>query len=187
MNPKIIELSKNCSFESASILAFISVETGGIGFSKETGKLIIQFEPSWFRKKQPFAPSGAWSCNGVDVQSKEWEAFNNAFSINQTSAMESTSIGLGQIMGFHWKRLGYKNVDEMWNDAKLGLEQQFNQLIKFIETDNRLLNAIKNKDWHLVATYYNGSGYKKLAEKIGREPYNISLEKAYNKYKALQC
>ena len=75
--------------------------------------ILIQFEPSWFRKKVAYAPSGAWSVNKVDVQSKEWVAFNDTFKINPNAAMESTSIGLPQIMGFHWKLLGYKSVGKI--------------------------------------------------------------------------
>lgn len=161
--------------------AIIEVETGGKGFS-DTGKIIIQFEPAWFKKKAPFAPSGAWSVNKIDVQSKEWEAFNNAFSINPTAAMESTSIGLPQIMGFHWSRLGYKSVGAMWDDFKTGLKAQVKALVMFLETDSRLIKAVNEKDWHIVASIYNGSGYAEMAKRIGREPYNISLEKAYNKY-----
>ena len=168
-----------------AIVAFISVETGGLGFDSKTGKIIIQFEPAWFRKKTPFAPSGLWSVNKVDIQSKEWEAFNNAFSINPDSAMQSTSIGLGQIMGFHYARLGYKTVGEMWDDAKKGLDRQIWQICKFIATDIKLQSALKAKDWDGVATIYNGSGYKDLAAKYGREPYDISMEKAFTKYETL--
>ncbi len=168
-----------------AICAFISVETGGLGFDSKTGKIIIQFEPAWFRKKTPFAPSGLWSVNKVDVQSKEWEAFNNAFSINPDSAMQSTSIGLGQIMGFHYARLGYKSVGEMWDDAKKGLDRQIWQICKFIATDIKLQSALKANDWDGVATIYNGSGYKALAAKYGREPYDVSMEKAFNKYETL--
>ena len=73
----------------ASLGAFIEVESGGSGFAKDTGKILIQFEPHWFKRKVPYAPSGAWSVNKVDVQSKEWIAFNNAFSINPTGARVS--------------------------------------------------------------------------------------------------
>lgn len=41
--------------------------------------------------------------------------------------MKSTSIGLGQIMGFHYALLGYKTVGEMWDDAKKGLVNQVDQ------------------------------------------------------------
>ncbi|WP_449435041.1 N-acetylmuramidase domain-containing protein [Pedobacter steynii] len=142
----------------------------------------MQFEPTWFKRKAPYSPSGAWSVNGVERQSKEWIAFNSAFALNADAAMESTSIGLGQIMGFHYKRLGFKTVGAMWDDAKKGEFQQVQQMAKFIATDSRLLTALKNKDWHVVACLYNGAGYLALAKKIGREPYNISMQKAYTKY-----
>lgn len=178
---KIKEISNQFSFDWRVIAAFIEVETGGKGFNSD-GKIMIQFEPSWFKRYVPNAPAGVWSTNKVDVQSKEWEAFNNAFAINKEAAMLSTSIGLGQIMGFHYKRLGYKTVGEMWDDAKKGIDRQIWQICEFIRTDNKLKDAIKRKDWHMIATIYNGANYLQLAKKLGREPYNISLEKAYKKY-----
>ena len=183
MNQRIIELAKKSSFEPTVMLAFISVETGGKGFDATTGKVLIQFEPAHFRKKAPFAPSGNWSVNKVEVQSKEWIAFNEAFQIDANGAMESTSIGLGQIMGFHWKRLGYASVGAMWDDAKRGIERQFYQIEQFIKTDAKLQSAIKAKDWNQIASIYNGSDYKALAEKIGREPYDVSMQKAYEKFR----
>ncbi|MBB5334678.1 hypothetical protein HNP69_002828 [Chryseobacterium koreense] len=99
--------------------------------------------------------------------------------------MESTSIGLGQIMGFHYKRLGFASVGAMWDHAKKSLENQVWQICKFIDTDDKLKNAIKIGDWFTVAKIYNGAGFLELARKYGREPYNTSLAKAYGKYKAV--
>ena len=160
--------------EPEALAAFVSVESGGIGFNTD-GKLIIQFEPSYFYKR-----TNVMINNGVSRQEVEWKAFNEAFRINPNAAMESTSIGLGQVMGFHYKRLGYKTVGEMWDDAKRGEDRQIFQMAEFIRTDARLIKALKEKNWHLVATYYNGAGYQTLAKRIGREPYNISMEKAYS-------
>lgn len=179
---QITGIAKSIGLEYADLMAFISVESGGLGFDSTTGKIIIQFEPSWFKRKSPYTPSGLWSLNGVERQSKEWIAFNDAFRKNPNAAMESTSIGLGQIMGFHYKTLGYKSVGEMWDDAKKGEYQQVCQMANFIKANPALLKAIKTHDWHKVATLYNGAGYKELAKKYGREPYNISLEKAHKKY-----
>lgn len=169
--------------ETEVLAAFVTVESGGKGFNTD-GKLIIQFEPVWFRRKAPYAPSGRWSLNKVERQSREWIAFNDAFRINPTAAMESTSIGLGQVMGFHYKRLGYRSVGDMWDDAKKGEERQIFQMAEFIRTDTSLLRALREKDWHVVAVRYNGAGYQALAKRYGREPYNISMEKAYNRYKS---
>jgi len=182
MDKKVIDFVKQQNLvDSAVLLAFIEVETGGLGFSNE-GKIIIQFEPAWFRKKAPFVPSGNWSLNKVDRQGAEWTAFNEAFKLNANAAMESTSIGLGQIMGFHWKTLGFNSVGAMWDNAKYSIENQITQIIQFIYSSQKLKKAIANKDWHMIATIYNGAKYKELAQRIGREPYNISLEKAYLKY-----
>jgi hypothetical protein len=177
-NNQIAEIACKNGLEYAALKAFIAVESGGVGFAPD-GKIIIQFEPVWFKRKAPFAPTGKWSINGVDRQSAEWVAFNDAFAKNAIAAMESTSIGLGQVMGFHYKRLGYKTVGEMWDDAKKGEYQQVEQMVKFIKTDKVLFDAMKAKDWHRIAQKYNGVGYLDLAKKIGREPYNVSLEKAY--------
>ena len=183
MKHEIIDICKNQPINTADLLTFISVETGGQGFDSNTGKILIQFEPSWFRKKALYAPSGLWSVNKVDVQRKEWLAFNDAFSKNPDAAMKSTSIGLGQIMGLHYQRLGYKTVGDMWDDAKKGIDRQIRQLVKFINTDNKLKVALMNQDWHTVATIYNGAGYKQLALKYGRTPYDESMKYAYEKFK----
>lgn len=178
------EIALQFGIEFAALKAFIDVESGGYGFDKKTGKILIQFEPHWFKKKAPYAPSGAWSVNKVDVQSKEWIAFNDAFKKNPIAAMESTSIGLAQIMGFHYAVLGFKTVGDMWDDAKKGEYNQVVQLCNFLKNylGGRILKHLKNKDWHNVAVYYNGSGYLDIAKKYGREPYNISMKKAYEKY-----
>ena len=182
--PIIKSVATSFGIEPAAVASFIEVETGGMGFNHD-GKIIIQFEPAWFRKFEKYAPSGLWSVNKVDVQSKEWLAFNNAFGINPNHAMESTSIGLGQIMGFHYSRFGYKSVGEMWDDAKKGIERQIWQICKFISTDIKLQSCLKAHDWDGVATIYNGSGYKALAIKYHRLPYDQSMSIAYNKYKGL--
>ena len=146
-----VALKQSASGLDAALLeAFIKVESGGRGFDPATGKLIIQFEPSWYRKKAPYAPSGAWSLNKVEVQSKEWLAFNDAFKLDKNAAMESTSIGLPQIMGFHWARLGYDSVDAMWDDFKYGIVNQICALIRFIHTDKNLLRAFENNDYEIM-------------------------------------
>lgn len=186
------------------LMAIVKVETPGYGFDSKTGKLLIQFEPSWFKKQAPgelkkyqalkakkiltgieqtFVKN--WEIvisNPIGTQSHEWPAFNIAFGINPNAAMESTSIGLPQIMGFHWKRLGYSSVGAMWDDFKRGEYQQLCALVRFILTDPGLLSAVRTRNWHMIAVKYNGAGYVALARRLKREPYNISLEKEAKKW-----
>ena len=182
INDAIGGLSNRFNIEEAALKAFIEVESGGQGFDSVTGKLIIQFEPTWFRKKEPYAPSGLWSLNGVERQKQEWLAFEDARKISEMSAMESTSIGLGQIMAYHWERLGYTSVYGMWHDAESGIYQQVLQICLFIDTDPKLKSALIGKDWPVVATIYNGPKYKEMAKKLGRKPYDVSMSEAYNNY-----
>lgn len=137
---QVKELAKVNRLPFEVMMAIIEVETPGYGFDPKTGKILIQFEPSWFKKHEPFAPSGKWSLNGVEVQSKEWIAFNDAFSIDKESAMKSTSIGLPQIMGFHFERLGYKSVGEMWDDFKKG---EYQQVLAFVSLRFNRFKAFK--------------------------------------------
>ena len=179
----ILNQARRIGVEPEALAAFIDVESGGKGFDESTGKILIQFEPQWFRKFEPYAPSGKWSVNGIERQKKEWESFNDAWKISPQSAMMATSIGIGQVMGLHWKRLGYYSVNEMWDDAKKGEDRQIFQMAEYIRTDPVLIDALRRKDWHTVATRYNGARYKEMAKKWGREPYDISMKKAYEKYK----
>jgi len=178
----IVKKANEAELKPSNLLAFTEVEAGGKGFDDVTGKIIIQFEPSWMKKLAPYAPSGLWSVNKVDVQSKEWIAFNDAFKKDPDKAMQATSIGLPQIMGFHFKRLGFASVGDMWDFSKESLENQIVLLIQFINTDKNLFNALNSENWDKVASIYNGAAYKEMAKKWGREPYDISMKKANEKY-----
>lgn len=172
---QIQDLAKNNGYEYAALRAIIDVESGGKGFAEDTGKIIIQFEPSWFKRKSPYTPSGLWSLNKVEKQAAEWIAFNDAFAKNANAAMESTSIGMMQVMGFHYKLLGFESVNEMWDYAKVSECNQVALAIRFIKSNSLLDAALKNKNWNTVAYYYNGSGYKKFK-------YDSRLLTAYSKY-----
>jgi hypothetical protein len=175
--PQIKAIAIKYGIDFSSLMAIMATETPMNGFDAATGKLLIQFEPVWFKRRAPFMPSGKWSVNKVDVQSKEWLAFNDAFLLNPTAAMEATSIGLPQILGVNYKECGYKSVHEMWDDFKLGEANQVEALCRFILNNKRLYTAVKAEDWHTVAEIYNGKEYQALAAQLGREPYNITLAK----------
>lgn len=176
---QIKDLANSIWLEYASLQAILKTETPGYGFDMATGKLLIQFEPNYFKRMEPFAPSGAWSVNKVDVQSKEWVAFNDAFSKDPESAMKSTSIGMPQIMGENFKACGYNSVGEMWDEFKKGEYHQVKALCNFILSNKKLYQAIKECNWHQVAYIYNGPKYKEMAIKWGRDPYDITLAKEY--------
>jgi hypothetical protein len=168
-------LAKEFDLPTSRIHAIKDVESGGKGYDETTGKIIIQFEPVWFKKKSPYTPSGKWSVNGVERQAKEWEAFNDAFSKDADAAMEATSIGMMQVMGFHWQLLGFESVGEMWDYAK---ESEYNQLrlsLLFIKSNKKMFLALVKGNWKIVAYYYNGENYH-------IKKYDVKLANAEKKY-----
>jgi hypothetical protein len=160
----MLSLSKEFNIPQDNIRKVLAVESGGQGFDKTTGKIIIQFEPSWFKRLffKWRDNIGVWATNGVEKQPKEWEAFNNAFSKNPTGAMESTSIGSLQIMGFHWKKLGFSSVGTMWEYAKKSEANQLRLGLMFIKTNAKMYKALQISDWDTFAYFYNGAQYKKF-------------------------
>jgi N-acetylmuramidase len=171
---ELLELSESFGIPVPSIQSIIEVESAGQGFDKATGKIKIQFEPHWFKRLSRLF-GGLWSVNKVDVQSKEWLAFNDAFAKNPNKAMESTSWGSMQVMGFHFKRLGFKSVGELVEFAKKSERNQVWLGLMFLKTDKVIYQAILKKDWKTVAYRYNGANYK-----INK--YDTKLERAEMKY-----
>lgn len=160
---EIAEVAAAAGYTFKRLNAFVKVESGGVGF--KDGKLVIQFEPSWFKRKKSDWKKDTknvfWQANGVENQAQEWKAFNSAFASNPDAAMQSTSIGLMQVMGFHFKSLGFKTVGEMWDFAKVSERNQLELAIRFIKNIPALDRAIKTGNAKVAAYYYNGEQYAK--------------------------
>lgn len=172
---QIRQIAHNNGYQYAALKAVIMVEGSGKGFDPTTGKILIQFEPSWYRKldaEDGFSGSGVWEENKVEKQSAEWEAFNSAFSLDPDAALGATSIGMMQVMGFHWKDLGFNSVGEMWDFAKESEANQVTLGVRFINKSQKLSTALKTLDWKTFAYYYNGPKYK-------TNNYDARLEKEY--------
>lgn len=192
---QVSKIAAAVGLDYARLMAFIEVESGGKGFADD-GKIIIQFEPTWFhryltqfkiahefitgvdtkgRKTYKITAGDKTLQNGVEGQTSEWIAFNTAFAIHPKSALLSTSIGLMQVMGFNYKACGYDSVDAMWDDFKRGEINQIQGAANFIKSVPALLKALQLKDWPHAAYYYNGEGY-------AVNHYDVKLANAFAKY-----
>ena len=159
--------------EYAALMAVITVESSGVGFNPPTGKIIIRFEPNWFERLSE-ETSGAW--NGPSGnQAVEWALFDAAYAVNATAAMEATSLGMMQVMGFHFREVGFGTVGSMWDFAKVNEANQVELGMRFIKSDPALIRAMQRKDWPTFAYYYNGQDYRE-------NNYDARLLNAYNKY-----
>lgn len=98
---------------------------------------------------------------GYSGGNAEHARLEKARRIDKDLGLESASWGAFQIMGFHWERLGFKSAVDYVLTLSKGEPEQLEAFCRFIETDQRLLNAIRTRDWALFAEVYNGSDYKK--------------------------
>lgn len=176
--------------EEASVKAVASVESNGSGLIKDTqGNLIpkILFERHiMFQRLRDYTPikSADMAAKYPDIVNPkaggykgglaEHGKLQRAVMIDRNTALESASWAAFQIMGYHWKNLGYSSVQAFVND--MYTEQgQLDAFVKFIKADKRLVKALQEKDWTTFARIYNGPAYQK-------NNYHIKMKEAYEKF-----
>ena len=155
----------------AHIMAMAAVEAAGETFWVLDGRLVVpvRFEAHWFGKltgyrfnaSHPDLSCRAWDPSlAATSRAGAWAQLNRARLLDRTAADESTSFGAFQVMGFHWRRLGYASVAafvESMSDR--GDDGQMDAFARFVDADDTLQHALKVGDWETVETLYNGGGY----------------------------
>lgn len=188
-NEQIKDLANKHDIEYAGLKAVVEVEASGKGFIGDEPKIL--YEPHIMHrlltkknyitirnnlmKAHPNLCYPRWGTYRYGAESIQHKRLEIASQFNRDTALESCSWGLGQVMGFHWKSLGYESLQAFINDMYESEAKQLEAMIRFIKV-NGLLLALKNKDWIKFARGYNGSGYAK-------NKYHIKLANAYAKYK----
>lgn len=188
-NEQIKDLANKHDIEYAGLKAVVEVEASGKGFIGDVPKIL--YEPHIMHrlltkknyitirnnlmKAHPNLCYPRWGTYRYGAESIQHKRLEIASQFNRDTALESCSWGLGQVMGFHWKSLGYESLQAFINDMYESEAKQLEAMIRFIKV-NGLLLALKNKDWVKFARGYNGSGYAK-------NKYHIKLANAYAKYK----
>lgn len=96
--------------------------------------------------------------------------------LDKTIGLESASWGIFQIMGYHWKQLGYSSAVDFVLKISVDESAHLEAFVRFIENNGTLLNAIRAKDFTLFARIYNGSGYAK-------NKYDVKMRQAEKKWR----
>lgn len=173
----------------ASIMAVNAVESCGKGFL-EGGRVKILFERHVLYRRLEEAGADAKglaerypalinpSRGGYAGGAAEWTRFAGARQITPDHpglAEESCSWGAFQIMGYHWPRLRYADVQSFVAAMQLSEGHQLDAFVRFIETDPALHKALKSRKWADFARLYNGPAYK-------ANLYDVKLARAYEKF-----
>lgn len=94
--------------------------------------------------------------------------------IDEDAALQSCSWGLGQVMGEHWRALGYDSVQRLAAEAQGSVAGQVRLMGRFIEHFG-LADELRRKDWAAFARRYNGPGFAANA-------YDVKMAKAYDRF-----
>lgn len=183
---QISDAAKLIDVPVAALQAVVQVECKGSGFNVD-GTPVILFERHVFRqrliangksaiatkamKERPDLCSA--TAGGYGLLSSQHGRLNAASQYDRTSALESASWGLGQVMAYHWKDLGYKSLQAFINAMYKDEASQLEAMCKFIKT-NSLDKYLRNLDWASFAFRYNGPDYK-------TNQYDTKLAAAYEK------
>lgn len=95
--------------------------------------------------------------------------------------MLSTSYGIYQIMGFHYKSFFYNSVSTMidvWEELEPLHIKDF-CLFCLRHYDGKFLEALQTNNYQRIALMYNGAGYKK-------NNYDKDLELYHKEFKSLE-
>jgi hypothetical protein len=200
-NTDLVNAAQRLDAPLASVYAVNEIESKGKGFL-DNGKPVILFERHiMYRQLSKVRNEGDDTAElkrhadqlastypaivnpkagGYAGGTAEHQRLTTARLIDDTAALESASWGAFQIMGFHWKRLGYASVQDFVVAMSAGESQQFDAFVRFIETDPALHKALKGRKWAEFAKLYNGPDYQ-------RNLYDIKLQRAYERHADCGC
>lgn len=152
------------------------VEGRGNAFNKD-GRPTILFERHVFyerlgehyyytvrRQAMKDRPDLCWSrptvAGGYGLYSEQVDRLDAAAKYHRDSALEACSWGIGQVMGYWWKELGYPSLQHFINDMYESEAKQLEAMCRYIKHFG-LVDELQRGDWRGFAKGYNGPSYYK--------------------------
>ena len=181
---EIERTAREFGLEPKALLAIAEVESGGQVFARIDGRNepLIRFEGHYFDRRLSgvkqeraraagLASPTAGAVANPRSQVGRWRLVEQAAEIDRDAAYESISWGLGQVMGAHWRWLGFDSVDGLVAEARSGAAGQARLMARYIDKSG-LTSALNAHDWEAVGHGYNGPGFAKNG-------YHLKLAEAY--------
>lgn len=172
--------------EIAALKAVVDVEASGSGF--EGGFLKIRWEGHKFRKFLSGDQLKEAENKGLAYKYSDRHKYPQplgmaeihlllrcAREINNDAALMSISMGMGQVMGFHYRAIGFSSPQEMFDVNTESIDGQMRSFVGYIDAFG-LKDELVNLDWAGFARGYNGPDYKV-------NNYDVKLEQAYRSHK----
>jgi hypothetical protein len=140
----------------------LNVETSGCGFLPDRRPQIL-YERHIFHKLTnglfddgdlSAAATGGYGAGGAH----QYDRMVAAMSLDRTAALQSSSWGLGQVLGKNFAAAGFSNVDDMVQAMSDSEDVQLTSVAQFVLA-NRLDRALATHDWTSFARGYNGPAF----------------------------
>lgn len=184
---EIAAAARTRGLEPASLLAVAEVESAGTAFADIAGRREppIRFEGHYFdarlqgEARERARAAGlshpkAGRIGNPQTQAGRWRLLERAVAIDRDAAYESTSWGVGQVMGAHWRMLDFASVEEMVREARASASGQARLMAGYI-VESGLDRALHMRDWRTFARGYNGPAFE-------RNRYDVKLADAWQRY-----
>jgi hypothetical protein len=147
--------------DPASLWALLATEAFGCGFLADRRPRIL-FERDVFHRRT----GGRFSHTHPDISASgaggyaggtaEYDRLARAIALDQHAALESTSWGLGLVMGYNAHSVGFATVEAMVSATTAGEGVQLRAAANLIAANAALLTAFRACQWESVALHYNG-------------------------------
>jgi len=166
--------------QPTALWAVLTVETRSCGFLPDRRPQIL-FERHVFHERtmgrhDAAAPAlSSRERGGYAGGTAEYLRLADAMMLDRTAALESTSWGLGQVMGFNARELQYEDVEEMVGAFCDSEDAQLEGVRRFVAARDALTAALREKNWARFARIYNGPDFASNA-------YDRKLEEADLQY-----
>lgn len=189
---KVSVIAQKLNVEAAALLAVAEVESGGKPIWNVKGQSLpaMRFEGHYFYRllkgnkkkleqaiKAGLANPKAGGVKNPSSYEARYAMLERAKKIDESAALASCSWGLGQVMGSHWKKLGYSSVQALVAKAREGIDGQIEVMAAYILVFG-LVDELQTKGWASFAKQYNGPSYRV-------NNYDAKMAAAYARYSKL--
>jgi murein DD-endopeptidase MepM/ murein hydrolase activator NlpD/SH3-like domain-containing protein len=164
----------------ASMVAVIAAESSGEAFASD-GRIKIRFEVHIFHHYWGQFNQGLFDRHfqfdswrehqfraSIDEKFKDFhgnqklehDVLEFARALDNEAALLSTSMGMSQVMGFNYTRLGYESVQQMYDAFARSVQVQILGMFDFVkgtESSSAALIALQKGNYVSFANYYNGA------------------------------
>lgn len=150
------------------IRAVAKVESGGSAFD-DVGRPKILFERHLFHRltNGAHSPASFSQAKGGGYNENSWDKLTLAASVDPEAAFAAVSWGRFQVLGTHWRALGYPSALELAYSTVISEAAHYELLARYIEKNGIkwTLKALSTdpEDNRAFAKSYNGPAYEKFS------------------------